>query len=503
MSEAQYKDVFFNSLLIEGSNGLKSQLKDVTTAANHKRTADGVSNLELTVNDPAFNLLRSNILNSRITMQFEDLSFELVQIRKHGEELSLVLEDLLVAEMRRKTEPRKFAPGTVTRVEAARTLLQEIPWARMAVGANKQEKVKIELARGQLSAVAADVEKPTAAAQGVDQNFFSGGGSSAPPAAPKPAKRETTVAEGDREDTWTCLKRWFSEVNWRCYVDKGTLNVGPDSAYTAGAPVYTVTDGMKGLSSYIDFDWDVGKPVATANYSAFIQRYAAPPGSCIELANMGPASGKWIVTETNRDLFNYVTDFKLEYPEPELPEPDPPPVPEAQMNQAAGVSGDFFGNMGAFSMSGGSGGAVGGSGWGWPLNGPITSRFGPRKSPGSGGSRNHKGLDIGAPTGKPIAASRFGVVSHAGPLGGYGNCVVITHAGEGPGAKPYAESRYAHMSTIAVRRGLVVQKGQNIGAVGMTGNTTGPHLHFEICRGVGSGASQIDPLPILNGQVKF
>ena len=111
--------------------------------------------------------------------------------------------------------------------------------------------------------------------------------------------------------------------------------------------------------------------------------------------------------------------------------------------------------------------AVGGGGWVRPCSGPITSGFGPRWG------RLHAGIDFGAPMGSPIWAARDGVVSFAGTMNGYGNIVLIDHGGG-------ITTAYAHLSRIMVSPGQSVRAGQQIGAVGSTGNSTGPHLHFEV-----------------------
>ncbi|HAI21043.1 MAG TPA: peptidase M23 [Clostridiales bacterium UBA8153] len=103
----------------------------------------------------------------------------------------------------------------------------------------------------------------------------------------------------------------------------------------------------------------------------------------------------------------------------------------------------------------------------WPVRGRITSGFGMRWG------RMHQGLDIAAPHGHPVSASRDGRVSFAGRWGGFGNLVIISRPS---GISTY----YAHLSRIEVRVGQALEAGQRIGRVGSTGNSTGPHLHFEI-----------------------
>lgn len=103
----------------------------------------------------------------------------------------------------------------------------------------------------------------------------------------------------------------------------------------------------------------------------------------------------------------------------------------------------------------------------------IGSGFGMRVHPISGVERFHSGVDIGAPTGTAVKSLAQGVVTFAGDRGGYGNLVVVDH-GNG------YESRYAHQSELGVETGDTVAPGQMLGLVGSTGQSTGPHLHFEL-----------------------
>jgi murein DD-endopeptidase MepM/ murein hydrolase activator NlpD len=109
----------------------------------------------------------------------------------------------------------------------------------------------------------------------------------------------------------------------------------------------------------------------------------------------------------------------------------------------------------------------------WPVNGSITSGFGPRTHPIYGGSRVHTGLDIAASQGTPIKAAGDGVVKMAGVNGGYGNWTLIDHGGG-------LATGYGHQSRIAVSVGQHVSQGEVIGYVGSTGASTGPHLHWEV-----------------------
>ena len=106
---------------------------------------------------------------------------------------------------------------------------------------------------------------------------------------------------------------------------------------------------------------------------------------------------------------------------------------------------------------------------------PITSLFGWRQHPIFGDQRFHAGTDIGAPEGTPVLAAQAGRVVTSGDMGGYGLTVALRH-----GEDEDLESLYSHLSEILVEAGEQVKKGDVIGLVGSTGNSTGPHLHFEM-----------------------
>jgi murein DD-endopeptidase MepM/ murein hydrolase activator NlpD len=109
----------------------------------------------------------------------------------------------------------------------------------------------------------------------------------------------------------------------------------------------------------------------------------------------------------------------------------------------------------------------------WPVSGRVSSPFGIRTSPGGRGSRVHPGMDIAAPRGARVEAAAAGRVRYAGGSRGYGRMVVVDHGGD-------LKTVYAHLSTIFASEGQWVKRGDLLGTVGTTGNTTGPHLHYEV-----------------------
>ena len=108
-----------------------------------------------------------------------------------------------------------------------------------------------------------------------------------------------------------------------------------------------------------------------------------------------------------------------------------------------------------------------------PTRGVLTSRFGNRRSPFTGLSELHKGLDIAGPVGTPVVASADGRITFAGERGAFGRMVVIDH-GHG------MTTRYAHLDTLLKEAGETVRRGERIGLMGNTGRSTGPHLHYEV-----------------------
>ncbi|WP_225886913.1 M23 family metallopeptidase [Nodosilinea nodulosa] len=129
----------------------------------------------------------------------------------------------------------------------------------------------------------------------------------------------------------------------------------------------------------------------------------------------------------------------------------------------------------------------------FPLSIPasISSVFGWRMHPIQNTWRFHAGDDLAAPTGTPVLATRAGRVTVSGLLGGYGLTVILRHD-DGT-----LESRYGHLSQLAVRAGEWVEQGEVIGLVGSTGNSTGPHLHFELRQLTDDGWAAVDPSEVL------
>ena len=173
--------------------------------------------------------------------------------------------------------------------------------------------------------------------------------------------------------------------------------------------------------------------------------------------------------------------------EPEIPEPSAARALVTALRAWAEVSeGGAVLPPEAAELPEGAEETVSSVGFVWPLQGVLTSPFGPRDG------RMHEGIDIGGATGQPVVASAAGTVLLARYYSGYGNAVIVDH-GEG------VTTLYGHLNGFGVMEGDRVSQGQLIGVVGSTGHSTGPHLHFEIrVAGV-----PLDPLPFLPGGTMY
>lgn len=125
-----------------------------------------------------------------------------------------------------------------------------------------------------------------------------------------------------------------------------------------------------------------------------------------------------------------------------------------------------------------------------PIAGRVSSTYGQRRDPFTGEPEFHAGLDLAAPAGTPVRAAADGTVDFSGRRGDAGNLVEIAHA-DG------TRTRYAHLDSMKVQAGETVRAGQILGAVGSTGRSTGPHLHFAVER----SGQLVDPKPLLEATV--
>lgn len=109
----------------------------------------------------------------------------------------------------------------------------------------------------------------------------------------------------------------------------------------------------------------------------------------------------------------------------------------------------------------------------WPVEGRVTGSFGERIDPFNGEGAFHSGIDISSTYGEPVRAAADGVVNFAENMAGYGRLIIVEHAHD-------ITTRYGHLSGFTVTEGQTVHRGEIIGYVGLSGRSTGPHLHYEV-----------------------
>lgn len=406
----------------------RGPIRQAITSAVVERTLSGASTLNLDIHDPDRKIVTSRLFATRVAATIDKAVFDLVQVRKTGSLLSLVFEDAVVADLRKdRTKPGQPTPsakaGTTTIDAFARRLVAGAPGAKLvAFGGQRNLDA---LMRGSSS---------------------------------------------DRyEDSWTCMQRLADERGWRCFTDRGTVYLGPETWLLSRQAKTVIREHENGVED-IAWDFDSGKRAARASFRVASNRWQFGPGAPITVQEQGLGSGDWIVEETSRSLFEAMTDVTLIRAQPALPEPKPEPRDDGGSTTAAPAP------VGGASVAG----PVSAKGFQWPLTGTLTSGYGQR------GGRLHAGQDIACPIGTPVAAAQGGTVLFAGQASGYGTAIYLQHAGG-------VVTRYGHLSKLLVRRGQAVSRGDRIALSGNTGRSTGPHMHFE----VRVGGSAVNPLGYL------
>lgn len=123
-----------------------------------------------------------------------------------------------------------------------------------------------------------------------------------------------------KEDTWACLQRLASEVQWRSFEVSGAIYFISEPQLFKSAPRARISETSEGVD-WIDFDYDVGKKTSTLTIIGRADRWAAPPGTVVEIFNNGPVNGRWLVSEIRRPIFSSDVTITCKKPRAKLPEP--------------------------------------------------------------------------------------------------------------------------------------------------------------------------------------
>jgi hypothetical protein len=122
------------------------------------------------------------------------------------------------------------------------------------------------------------------------------------------------------ENSWQCITRLASEVNFHAFCVSGAIYYVSDAWLMASAPVMSVSEDSEGID-WIDYDYDEGKMIATVTITAHLERWSAPPGSVVQIKDMGIPDGLWLVSQVDRSMFDSIATITVKKAQPILPEP--------------------------------------------------------------------------------------------------------------------------------------------------------------------------------------
>lgn len=255
--------IFFSEDISEAVTGIVLS-RDITQA----------STITITMADYHRHFVKSFFALTMSSLTLDGFTFILVQVKKAGDLLTLVFEDAVINNLRHISGPMTQWPGIVNRVGFA-----------------------FQLCLTTWTAFVGD--------------FFT-------PQAQEPLTRGTT--QTPNEDTWTCLARLANDVGYRCYSDGHSVVFGPDDWLRSMPPAMIITE-LSDAVDFIDFDFDVGKPVGQMTVHTWADKWVADPGSAVQVQGLGAATGTWVVQTISRDLKYKATTVTLVGPQPTLPEP--------------------------------------------------------------------------------------------------------------------------------------------------------------------------------------
>ena len=248
-----------------------------------------VSTLTIQFVDPTRKLLNTeNIARAGAIVSFDGREYVMVQLVKAGDQMQLVFEPKLVYMLRNKRSP-KIDSGTSTHVtEFIQRLVNEMN--------PNPAKPKYKLVAPNYTQIWSQIST---------EKIYS-----------IPLSRGT--ATDAYEDSWTAMSRIAGGIAWRLWEDDGTIYFGPDEYWlgkiagvqmpinkingTLGTKMQVIQEFTRKVQ-YMDFDWDVGKPLGQANVTCMLQDWNYKIGEIVKLSNVGPASGNWMVASMQRDMF--------------------------------------------------------------------------------------------------------------------------------------------------------------------------------------------------------
>lgn len=299
---------FSPSKLIVNGYEASADLTEAVSDAQLDRTISGASTLTLTIEDPHRVFVNSKVAQiltpatptldldgsyspsaipyvpttCAITDGTTELVFALASVEKEGDEVTLTFEDLIINQLRYAFATQAgymSTSGTMTRADFMTQIISKsnVPTNAIAVpdGFNGVQDVQEQLQWG--------------------------------------------TSDSPTEDAWTCLTRLANEVQWRCFSTGQAIIFGPDEWLLSQAVAATFQEFTDGVDS-IDFDWDMGQQEANATVNCVAQLLGFLPGQLVRLVGIGVASGLWIASEMERDLFTPDATLSVIQPQPSISE---------------------------------------------------------------------------------------------------------------------------------------------------------------------------------------
>ncbi len=268
----------------------------------------------------------------------------------------------------------------------------------------------------------------------------------------------------EKQNSWDCLQSLANDVNWRCFVVSGTVYFISEAWLFRSQPFMTINEDSTGID-WINYDYDVGKKVATVNITAHLSRWSAPPGSIIKIKGQSNiVDGRYIVNTVSRSIFDTIATITLKKPLPQLPEPTSLTGIPSGFLGASGGANDVIGNQSATAQAsqyGATGSLV------QPVPSPYNRGHGVQHD--TLGLPGYPAYDFFAIPGSPVVAVEAGTVlriSGHDPATGWHD-----KPGEAIGWSIYLTGEsgsiyyYTHLQNLMVKKDDVVPLGKQMAEV--------------------------------------
>jgi cell wall-associated NlpC family hydrolase len=286
-----------NDIVINGTN-TDLNVSNALAAPSIDLSISQASTLTLTLHDPDRVMINDPAFQEKSILQVGEIRFSLVSVEKQDSVITAIFESYVIAALRSAHGAFVATPGMVTRTAFARILVQQV------VGAGFSSP-------------------PESYLYGLDSGY----------ARPTQEQISRGTSTAPQEDSWTCLQRLADEIQWICFESAGIVYFGPYSWLALQDPVMAPVEFQGGIDT-IDGTYDIGQPLGTLTVTCQADAWLAIIGDAVQINNLGPFNGIWIVSEMERDnLLEPDITITLMQPQPSLPEP-------ASGGAAAAVSAD-------------------------------------------------------------------------------------------------------------------------------------------------------------------